>query len=95
MCIWMASDDDFFIVRRFDKLGARVLLLMQNRIAQLEEELQAEDIRCTNDDVNNGTFSWDRSTRRREVMDELVVRLERYREYIHRLAKMTLTGAAI
>ena len=95
MCTWMASDDDFFVIRRFEKLGARVALLMQNRIVQLEEELRAEDVKCTTRGGDNGSFRKDRQTRRQEVMDELVWRLERYRECFHPLASMKLTQAPL
>ncbi|KAL8998395.1 MAG: hypothetical protein Q9169_002523 [Polycauliona sp. 2 TL-2023] len=78
MCTWMASDDDFFVIRRFEKLGARVALLMQNGIAQLEEQLRAEDVSCTYQGGDNGTFSGDPYVRRQEIMNELVGRLERY-----------------
>ncbi|KAL8772816.1 MAG: hypothetical protein Q9209_002161 [Squamulea sp. 1 TL-2023] len=78
----MASDDDFFVIRRFAKLGARVALFMQNRIVQLEEAVQAEDIGCTNESGDNGTFSGDSRIRRQELMDELVWRLERYQRFV-------------
>ncbi|KAL8668914.1 MAG: hypothetical protein Q9168_006474 [Polycauliona sp. 1 TL-2023] len=82
MCTWMASDDDFFVIRRFEKLGARVALLMQNRIVQLEEQLRAEDVSCTNQGGDNGTFQGDSHIRRQEVMDELAWRLERYQRFV-------------
>ncbi|KAL8784969.1 MAG: hypothetical protein Q9213_003630 [Squamulea squamosa] len=78
----MASDDDFFVIRRFEKLGARVALRMQNEIVQLEEALQAEDVKCFNEEGDNGTFNGDSRIRRQEVMDELVWRLERYQRFV-------------
>ena len=91
MCTWMASDDDFFVIRRFEKLGARVALLMQNQIVQLEDALRAEDTSCTIARGDNGTFIGDPRPRRQQVMDDLVWRLERYREYLHPHAEVTLT----
>ena len=90
MCTWMASDDDFFVIRRFEKLGARVALLMQNQIVQLEDALRAEDISCTTYGGDNGTFIEDPRPRRQVIMDELVWRLERYRECLHSHAEVTL-----
>ncbi len=81
MSAWMASDDDFFMIRKFEGLGARVVLLMQNRIVQLEHELREEDNQCALERGNNGTFDTDRRKRRMEIMDELAERLERYRMY--------------
>lgn len=80
MCTWMASDPDFFVIRRFEKLGARVVLLMQNRIAQLEEAVYVEDAKCTMQGGDNGTFDGDSCKQRQDAMEELTWRLERYRE---------------
>ncbi|KAL9033860.1 MAG: hypothetical protein Q9180_005725 [Flavoplaca navasiana] len=78
----MASDDDFFVIRRFEKLGARVALLMQNQIVQLEDALRAEDTSCTIACGDNGTFIGDPRPRRQQVMDDLVWRLERYQRFV-------------
>lgn len=37
---WMASDDDFFVFRRFDTLNARTILWIQDRITRKEERLR-------------------------------------------------------
>ena len=39
----MASDDDFFVVRKFGNLGARCLLQMQDHLCQLKNKLDALD----------------------------------------------------
>lgn len=59
MCKWTASDDDFFVLRRFGELSVRVLLRLQDRIAILEEDLQRMDHICTENGSNNGTFRYD------------------------------------
>lgn len=76
----MASDDDFFVIRRFGKISARVILLMQQRITQLEEDLSKEYLQCRDEGGDNGTFESDYRWRRVQIMDELAWRLERYRE---------------
>ncbi|KAF2498492.1 hypothetical protein BU16DRAFT_548249 [Lophium mytilinum] len=38
---WMASDDDFFVLRRFGKLNALAILWLQYRIVNIEDELEA------------------------------------------------------
>ncbi|KAL8745122.1 MAG: hypothetical protein Q9190_002705 [Brigantiaea leucoxantha] len=81
----MASDDDFFVLRRFGKLGARVVLRLQNEIAQLEDDLQAEDAFCMrqeNPKLDNGTFALDPSERRKKIMEELTWRMERYQRFV-------------
>ena len=58
---WSASDNDFFIVRRFDNIASRVILLLQWDLTQLEEELKKLDSYYSEDagDVNNGSFKFD------------------------------------
>ena len=79
MCRWMASDDDFFVIRKFGEVAARVLLRMQDRIAQLEQDLQTQDriskVQCW----NSGTFRKEKNVKRDEIMDELTWRLKEYR----------------
>lgn len=79
MCTWMASDDDFFVLRRFGKLGARVALMMQNRIAQLEEELLNEDRASRDLGQHSGSFRNDPREQRTKLLEELVGRMEKYR----------------
>lgn len=64
---WMASDDDFFIIRRFGSLAARVILSLQWRITKLENELCRLDSARgleANDDLDNGSFEKDDDKRR-------------------------------
>lgn len=80
MCKWMASDDDFFVLRRFGELSARVLLRLQNEIVMLEERLQRMDRDCVEMGLDNGTFRNDPIWERRQLLDELTWRLEQYRK---------------
>lgn len=79
MCRWMASDDDFFVIRKFGEVAARVLLRMQDRIAQLEEDLQKQDQISVRQSLHNGTFRKEKNMLRDEIMDELTWRLKEYR----------------
>lgn len=79
MCRWMASDDDFFVIRKFGEVAARVLLRMQDRIAQLEEDLQKQDRISVIQGLHNGTFRKEKNLLRDEIMDELTWRLSQYR----------------
>jgi hypothetical protein len=60
---WMASDDDFFVIRRFQSLNANVILYMQDRISQIEERLgQIHDNNANAPDDRkrkNSSFRWD------------------------------------
>ena len=79
MCRWMASDDDFFVIRKFGEVAARVLLRMQDRIAQLEEDLQKEDRISVGQRLHNGTFRKESNPRRDDILDQLTWRLKEYR----------------
>ena len=79
MCKWTASDDDFFVLRRFGQLSARVLLRLQDRIVILEEGLQRMDRMCQVNGSDNGTFRYDPCEGRQQLLDELTLRLEQYR----------------
>ncbi|MCJ1457774.1 hypothetical protein MMC28_008143 [Mycoblastus sanguinarius] len=82
LCKWTASDDDFFVLRRFGELSARVLLRMQDRIVQLEEELRQEDISNMKSANHNGTFRYDISCQRHNILEELTWRLEKYQRFV-------------
>jgi hypothetical protein len=83
---WMASEDDFFIFRRFESLNAGVILWMQDRIVQIEERLEAihkmiEDS-PSDHNLKNCSFRWDRQyqSERTKLMEELSAILHRYSE---------------
>lgn len=80
MCKWTASDDDFFVLRRFGELSARVLLRLQDRIVMFEEDLQRMDQDCRDKGFNNGTFRDDPIGQRQRLLDDLTPMLEQYRK---------------
>ena len=79
MSTYVASDDDLFVIRRFERLGARVALMMQDRIASLEEDLAKEDELGREEKSNCGTFRCETRTRRAEIMLEIKEKLTEYR----------------
>lgn len=59
---FISSDDDFFLLRRFDSLNVRAALALQDELSWLEEELGALDNEFSAkaaDDYNNGTLRQD------------------------------------
>lgn len=83
---WMASSDDFLILRRFGQLNIRVLLLMQDRIASKEEELQKidEDGRqCLDGQADCSSLRHEPLPRREKLLDELKPMLREYSEFLH------------
>lgn len=64
---FVASDEDFFVLRRFDRLHSRVLLALQADIAWLEESLDVLDARLSAKDardVDNGSVREDQHDRK-------------------------------
>jgi hypothetical protein len=63
---FIASENDFYILRRFASLNARVALALQDQISLLEEQLDDLDKHCSRrdaEDLHNGTFRDDREER--------------------------------
>lgn len=78
---WAASDNDFFVVRRFGALNTRVILKWQDDITRLEEELETlekENSRVGGQVVNNGSFRHDTVPRRRQILMECYTKLKEY-----------------
>ena len=76
-----ASDDDFLVLRQFNVLSARVLLTMQDKLAQLEESLAAIDTRCSQrdgPDVNNGSLREDTEADRVKLLGDIKSALLEY-----------------
>ncbi|KAF7558154.1 hypothetical protein G7Z17_g52 [Cylindrodendrum hubeiense] len=78
---FISSEDDFFILRRFNTLNARVALALQDELCELEEELSELDTefskRCY-DGVSNGTFREDQVEERRALVREIAKKLGKY-----------------
>jgi hypothetical protein len=53
----MASEDDFFVFRRFESINAEVILWLQDRIPRLESELESMN-EAVADRYKNGSFRW-------------------------------------
>jgi hypothetical protein len=69
---WMGSDIDFFVIRRFDNLNARVILAMQWELTDLEYQINALDDKYSlrsSPDANNGTLRWDCPERTKLLWD--------------------------
>jgi hypothetical protein len=80
---FISSDDDFFILRRFDSLNTRIALLLQDQVSSLEEQLSKLDnsLSCREcEDTNNGTFR-DDIEERATLLDAIVGKLRQYSKY--------------
>jgi hypothetical protein len=85
---WMASENDFFVFRRFESLNAGTILWMQYRISELEKRLEQihKDVETSEkaDNLKNSSFKWDEKWRpeRTMIMGELSGLLLQYSEYM-------------
>ncbi|KAI0469998.1 hypothetical protein GGR56DRAFT_661136 [Xylariaceae sp. FL0804] len=87
---FISSDNDFFLVRRFDALSVRVALSLQDDIAVLEgqlNDLDRDHSRRTAPDVDNGTFRND-VEERRILLHKITKALTRYNDFIIQQSKI-------
>ncbi|KAF5512361.1 hypothetical protein CGCA056_v011632 [Colletotrichum aenigma] len=79
-CEFSANSDEFFAVRRFDELHCRLLLALQDRLSNLEEELDTMDERLRHRghaDIDNGSFRKDQPERT-ELLEKIGAALHNY-----------------
>lgn len=78
---FISSDDDFFIIRRFGALTARIILALQDQISELEEELGNLEKKLKRYDspaVHNGSFREETQTERAELVWKINRSLREY-----------------
>lgn len=78
---FIASDNDFFVIRRFGTLNARIILALQDQLSQLEETLNKLDTKYSQvdwQDVNNGSFREDTQADRRTIISDIRTALLEY-----------------
>ncbi|KAL2050846.1 hypothetical protein ABVK25_008907 [Lepraria finkii] len=83
-CRWLASDDDFFVLRRFGSSSARVALFLQDQVVETEHALMNEDAEAeaVEEGVDNGTFRRDLRPERLRILGDLLSQLERYHQFV-------------
>ena len=68
---FVASDNDFFVLRRFSALSARVLLGLQDQLSRVEEDLEGLEKRARekdSPDVHNGSFRQENQKDRQDLV---------------------------
>ncbi|KAI1212293.1 uncharacterized protein F4807DRAFT_457793 [Annulohypoxylon truncatum] len=81
---FLASDDEFYVLRRFNSLNVRVALSLQDEISVLEKELSKIDedySRKGAADVNNGTLRHDQIDRA-ELLNRINPKIRYYNDFI-------------
>ena len=84
---FISSDNDFFFLRQFGTLHARVLLALQDEFVALESKLQDLDrwaSRKEERDLHNGSFRQDCVKERVGLLGVLEVKFFRYGECGHK-----------
>ncbi|KAF2647153.1 hypothetical protein K491DRAFT_672411 [Lophiostoma macrostomum CBS 122681] len=93
LAAFLALDSNFTLVKRFDNLHLRILLDHQDRLAELEEKLQAcddqEEIQ-----LNLCSRRQDSNETRRTLLTAVEVELERYSRSILRFKSMAVLPEA-
>ncbi|KAF8847730.1 hypothetical protein BDZ45DRAFT_665461 [Acephala macrosclerotiorum] len=89
----IAAHDSFQILRRFSNLRARLLLLSQDEVAQLEKKLDKID-REESSPLFLGSSRRDKNEERKSVIDDLRGALKTYDELIERCFRNLAFGAA-
>ncbi|KAM0719086.1 hypothetical protein Q7P37_004991 [Cladosporium fusiforme] len=88
---WMASSNDFFVLRRFSPVQVRCLLYLQNEIAKRDRDLRKWDLfaQCQGDgqpDSNSGRVDEDHDSLpghpRPRLLRELIPLLQQYNELV-------------
>lgn len=80
-CKFLASDDDFLILRRFGNLSIRVLLALQDELVDLEGQLETIEntlARFDAPDAHNGSFRQETVECRHELIREIDRKLRSY-----------------
>ena len=78
---FVASDNDFFVLRRFSTLAARVLLALQDELVELEEQLVIIDAHLSDPlapDLHNGSFRQEMSEPRLDLIKHIDRKLRAY-----------------
>jgi hypothetical protein len=84
-CKFVASDDDFFVLRRFSVLSSRILLALQDELSELEGQLDAHEKELTAKSAlnrHNGTFREEFSEIRLDLVHEIDRKLRAYNELV-------------
>ena len=95
---FVASDNDFFVLRRFSALSARVLLGLQDQLSRLEDNLEVLEERAREKaapDVHNGSFRQETQEDREDLICQAQRLLREYSQswsFYTALIEMPLLG---
>ncbi|KAK5128244.1 hypothetical protein LTR85_002911 [Meristemomyces frigidus] len=90
---WMASANDFFLLRRFSPLQARCLLYLQNEIAKIDKAIEAWDAYAQKHPPASaagmcGSLDNDPYSERIQLVRQAIPLLEQYNQLVHSFAQL-------
>ena len=78
---WLGSSDEAVVIRRFNKINARVIMYMQHEIGKKEERLDYLDNKSEEvDSKHNGSFELEHIPERTQILESLKHDLKEYSE---------------
>lgn len=92
-CEFAASSGDAFVLRRFNRLNARVILSMQDEIVQYETELEMLEQKCMKAEEateRNSSMRYDPQPRRQEIIRNLRIVLQEYSKHLDHQADQSV-----
>ncbi|KAI1743328.1 hypothetical protein F4680DRAFT_409826 [Xylaria scruposa] len=84
-CEFLASDNDFLVLRRFSRLAIRVLLALQDELSELEEQLETLEKQLMDQqspDTHNGSFRQETEQARLRLIHEIDKRLRSFYDLV-------------
>ncbi|KAF1958522.1 hypothetical protein CC80DRAFT_491069 [Byssothecium circinans] len=88
---FLASDNDFLILRRFSKLATRSLLALQDELAELEDQLETlEDqlMQSAGPEVHHGSFRQETQDVRVALSEEIQNKLRVYYDLVNQYTQI-------
>lgn len=78
---WMASSNDFLVLRRFSQIGARITLKLQDELVRMEDQLRQMDDFASSQPKGcggSGSYRLDEGSPRDKLLLEMAPRLKEY-----------------
>ncbi|KAI0441387.1 hypothetical protein F4803DRAFT_419542 [Xylaria telfairii] len=90
-CEFLASDNDFLVLRRFSRLSIRILLALQDELSELEKQLETLEQQLMHQqspDIHNGSFRQETEHARLQLIREIDKRLRSFYELVSQQSEL-------
>ncbi|KAF2173237.1 hypothetical protein M409DRAFT_17182 [Zasmidium cellare ATCC 36951] len=88
---WMASSNDFLVLRRFSQVGVRLTLKLQDELVRMEEQLRQMDDFASNQPERrggSGSYRLDEGSPRDKLLEEMAPRLREYYDFVNAFSQI-------